>query len=346
MENISNKRNASIDIFRLICAIMVVAIHTHPFTEINSELGFFFDKAISRIAVPFFFCTMGYYYVGSLLAGKNNFVSTIKRLLSIYVIWSVPYVLYNLVNYIRNGLSIATFVKETLIGFFITGSWEHFWFFPASVISVIIVTLFNKIKGLKILAFVSLPLFVIGVLGVHYYGLLKDIPYIGTFFSSIYFTPIRRIFFMGLPFFVSGYFVNTIVNNQYFEKTSTKKYLALNIVLGIICLIEVYISHILNLETGATLNFALYPLMITIMLTLLKDPFYKYQSISVIMRNIANFMYYSHPLFIITITLPLEKLFNIHIPSTLLFILIVGMTSSLCVLLMKIDNRFLKRFYS
>ncbi len=40
----NNQRINSIDIFRLICAIMVVAIHTHPFEDIDSDLGYFFSQ--------------------------------------------------------------------------------------------------------------------------------------------------------------------------------------------------------------------------------------------------------------------------------------------------------------
>ena len=52
-ENRTRARNCSIDIFRYICAIMVVAIHTHPFSEINEELSYA-SLIATRTAVPFF----------------------------------------------------------------------------------------------------------------------------------------------------------------------------------------------------------------------------------------------------------------------------------------------------
>ena len=54
-------RNCSIDLFRLLCAIFVVAIHTKLFFDINPILGYSVKHAITRIAVPFFFCVMGFY---------------------------------------------------------------------------------------------------------------------------------------------------------------------------------------------------------------------------------------------------------------------------------------------
>ena len=43
-----SERNNSIDIFRIICAYMVVMIHIHPFEEINEDVSYFFAKALKR----------------------------------------------------------------------------------------------------------------------------------------------------------------------------------------------------------------------------------------------------------------------------------------------------------
>lgn len=56
-------RNNSIDIFRMFCAITIVMIHTKFLYDVNFDLGYFFRHVASRVAVPFFFCIMGYYYI-------------------------------------------------------------------------------------------------------------------------------------------------------------------------------------------------------------------------------------------------------------------------------------------
>lgn len=71
-KKISN-RNNSIDIFRFVCAIMVVMIHTNPFVDKNIYLGYIFSQIIPRIAVPFFFLTSGYFYIQKLLNGEQCF---------------------------------------------------------------------------------------------------------------------------------------------------------------------------------------------------------------------------------------------------------------------------------
>ena len=54
MVNNDNKyRICSIDFFRYLCAIMVIAIHPHPFKDINENLGYYFTPILPRIAVSF-----------------------------------------------------------------------------------------------------------------------------------------------------------------------------------------------------------------------------------------------------------------------------------------------------
>lgn len=40
VKTLNTQRNCSIDFFRLVCAVMVVSIHTHPLSGINDSLTF------------------------------------------------------------------------------------------------------------------------------------------------------------------------------------------------------------------------------------------------------------------------------------------------------------------
>ena len=44
----------SINYMKLLCAFLVVAIHTYPFKDINNIMYYFFSQVLVRIAVPFF----------------------------------------------------------------------------------------------------------------------------------------------------------------------------------------------------------------------------------------------------------------------------------------------------
>lgn len=51
----------SIDLMRVICAFMVVAIHIVPFDRINENIRYILIEIIPRIAVPFFFVVSGFF---------------------------------------------------------------------------------------------------------------------------------------------------------------------------------------------------------------------------------------------------------------------------------------------
>ena len=172
-------RNASIDIFRLICAALVCAIHIRPFGEINKTIAFFYNEILSRIAVPFFFCVSGYYFIGKLLRGEKPFLRTVKSLLQVYGIWSFIYIFVDFLFRIQNSSFVfRNFAIESALGFLIRGTFEHFWFFPALFFSVFIAALLKK--HIRILFALSVLCYLIGLLGCSYYYFGTQIPIIST----------------------------------------------------------------------------------------------------------------------------------------------------------------------
>lgn len=130
MEKSFQNRYNSIDIFRFICAIMVVAIHTNPFIDQNFYLGYLFTQIIPRIAVPFFFLTSGYFYISKLINGKQC-KKTFLNLIKVYILWTLVYYFMDFMFFIKNGGDNISLFKTFIINFFIFGSHFHFWFFPA-----------------------------------------------------------------------------------------------------------------------------------------------------------------------------------------------------------------------
>ena len=219
------ERNASIDIFRLICALMVVSIHTAPLSELGENWRYLTVQILPRIGVPFFFCTMGYYYIGFLLKGKCKFWQTMKRLLIIYGLWSIIYYIPDIKQVLNGNVSLVGFLINCVRQFVIHGSREHFWFFPAVFFSIILSTLFAKIGKLSWLARISIVAYILGLLGCSYYGIGNQIPVISVFVNSSQYDLIRRIVLMGFPFFMMGYFLQKVelkkvTNKKVFSKVS------------------------------------------------------------------------------------------------------------------------------
>ena len=53
-KEVKMKEKLNIDIYRLIVALLIVAIHVYPFKTINENFDFIFTHILCRIGVPFF----------------------------------------------------------------------------------------------------------------------------------------------------------------------------------------------------------------------------------------------------------------------------------------------------
>lgn len=333
-------RNCSIDIFRYICAIMVVAIHTHPLSDINAQLGYILVQIIPRVGVPFFFATAGYFYIQKLEKGKAPFFKSFKRLLITYIIWTC---LYYLIDFVRWGYSNPKYFGVTgLFNFFIAGSHYHFWFFPAIIFAVCCTTLIFKIRLSKCLIPLSIILYSVGCFGCSYYELGVNIPFLEKLYTFSQFDLIRRVLMMGFPFFVCGYFVHKI-KDKVFNRVSTKKLLLIWCVTIAVWLIEIYIVWTFNWQTNIIITFGLYLLVVVTLLVLLKIPLPQYESLSSKTKFLANFTYYSHPFLIEGLDYITNNYIQLKLTETPMFILVILLTCLWGLIIYKLDNKWLNR---
>lgn len=335
------ERNASIDIFRIICALMVVSIHTGPLSELGHNWWYVTAQILPRLGVPFFFCTMGYYYIGSLLKGQCKFWKNMKRLLVTYGLWSIIYYIPDAKQVLNGSVSLSGFLVNCLRQFVIYGSREHFWFFPAVFFSIIVATLFAKIRKLSWLAGLSMVAYVLGLLGCSYYGIGNRIPLISVFINSSQYDLIRRIVLMGFPFFMMGYFLQKIDTKQ----IENKKCIILEGIFLAFFLIEIIFVNKMHIQVNVYITVFLYLLLFNTMLLLLKNSCEQYGKIAVVTRDLSNFMYYSHPLFMIWINMLMSFVVGRNATGTELFLLTVISTGSIGYLLHKMDNKYLNLFY-
>ena len=339
---IYNGRNCSIDIFRLICAVLVVMIHTKLFFDINPVLGYSFKHVITRIAVPFFFSVMGYYYIKNLINNENCFKKSFIRYLKIYVVWSLIYYLFNLITVLYQHTSVIAYTLWCIKNFFIFGTnYYHLWFFPAVFFCLIVVTLCYQFKLLKPLIVVSIVLYIITTLGSAYPQFAKDVPILSKLIAWNHYDKIIRHFFgNALVFFCMGYLFNTIK-----IKKNNKKDIILEIVFIIVFIIEnIYIYRYMKPE-NQSITFSLYPLLFQTMKLLLNNPMTKLQKISDGTKHIADFIYYSHFLFMDIFTYILTKCFNLNSYYTILFVLTIVTTILIGYLLFKYSkSKFIKKY--
>lgn len=156
-----------IDYYRIIAAVFVIIIHTIPLESILL-------KAIVRTAVPFFFITTSYFY----FLNSKPLAKLIKDLLIIYGLAILLYLPLNIYNY--DKFKILTILKNL----FIDGTFYHLWYLPATIMGLIIVDKLIKYLSLKLSFVIVLILYLIGLGGDSYYGLV--INYIPSFYQLIF----------------------------------------------------------------------------------------------------------------------------------------------------------------
>ena len=311
--------NNSIDIFRLLCAVLVVAIHTDPLCDISAPLGDLCTNILPRIAVPFFFITAGYFYISSLENGKDPTIPYLKRILVTYLLWSIPYCL---ISFCTWGYTMpASFVLECIYAFFINGTSYHFWFFPALILSALLVTCFYRFRCRKLLLPVSILLYAVGCLCCAYDTLALRIPLLDRLLLSPHFLVIRRYLLMGFPFFAAGYLIRRLAERKWSDLAVTVSVLLCAALWGA----ELVVVRRFELGSDIVITYGLYPLVASVLLCLLRHPLPKHARTAAMCRSAANFMYYAHPLLITLLTFSADLL-SVQLSQTPRFLLVVILT--------------------
>ncbi len=156
VEPSKNREYTAVDIAKLICALLVVAIHTEPFAG-----NFWLDKGfgvLTRIPVPYFFMASGYFLF---LADKEktSFAKLKKyclRILLLYAVWSVFYLPMLFSRCMVSGVFNTSMFFKAI---FWLGTQGHLWYLIASIVAAVMTWSFLRITTLKktvIIAFIFL----------------------------------------------------------------------------------------------------------------------------------------------------------------------------------------------
>lgn len=205
-------RNYTVDIFRILGAFCVVALHA-PLDTLPNEAALLIRLG-SRWAVPFFFLASGFFF-GS---GKQErpAVSAAKQLsflLSIFLIANIIYGLFFLIDQDPKTVPAAT-----LVGLLV-GQSGHLWYISASIFGYLLLQYAVNRYSDRVLLITGLVVLVSVLAGVGYAQLVHALlPYeVGHLFTSIpflwggyllarhrsflsYFTVGRALLLIGLGF--------------------------------------------------------------------------------------------------------------------------------------------------
>lgn len=295
--NNTGRRINSIDIVRLFCALLVVTEHTMPLKDFNPAVWDTFFR-ICVLAVPYFFVVSGFF-----VAQSNNKIKILKQYIKYYLIWTVVYDVWMLLDWAFMGAyygrhDLVTFIEYRIIEFVGWGSFYHLWFLWTLIFCLVVTIIFEKIRLEKVLIFLMLLCFIIGLILVPYYGIIVESnnilkEFVENLLDKWWFDHLSNVLIRGIPYFYLGYWLEKWKAD---EKYKIKNW-------QLICLIILYTAEQIiisqyGIARSVALTFFMYLLTAAIVLWLMQHPFNKYNKFSKFSRGSANFIYFVHALVI------------------------------------------------
>ena len=296
-----NESYSGIDYFRFIAALLIVAIHTSPLSSFSETGSFIFTRIVSRVAVPFFFMTSGFFLISRYTCNAEKLEAFIKKTTLIYGVAILLYIPINVYNgYFKMDNLLPNIIKDIVFD----GTLYHLWYLPASIIGAAIAWyLVKKLNYPKALMVASV-LYLIGLFGDSYYGITEKISCLNSLYTYIFqVTDYTRngIFFAPIFFILGGF----IADNRP-QITFGKSFLGFAISLALM-LGEAMILHHFDLQRHDSMYVFLLPCMYFLFIVILH---FKGKRL-VSLRTASLIIYIIHPMMIVVIRL-FSKLLHIQ----------------------------------
>lgn len=316
-----------IDVFRIIAALLVVAIHIAPLSSFSERADYFLTYCIGRIAVPFFPMVTGYFTLGSeTLEGTAYKVK--KAITHLGIIYGLVTLLYFPVNYYSGNLPMT--FGEALRQIVFDGTFYHLWYLPAAMLGLVIVYFLLRLWGYERTLLITFVLYLVGIFGDSYYGLVQKIPEIEKVYDIIFsFSSYTRngIFFTPI-FLCMGAWIG---KEQYTVSKESGKNKFLISIIGL--LLEGEITWNLQLQRHNSMYLCLIPTVffLTSLLLLKRKKVEQKAEPSkfVGLRDISLWIYLLHPMGIIAVrgVAKAVNLKEIFVDNSLMFYVLVCISS-------------------
>lgn len=136
----------SLDVAKFVCALLVIIIHTRPFSGLSDIIDFYLVDVIARIAVPLFFALSGYLFFNGLryqdgkisncAENRTKLFTYLKRIVLLYIGWSIAYILVQLPQWYQTGWWGKALLKDCAASFLFSGSYYHLWYLLALIYAI------------------------------------------------------------------------------------------------------------------------------------------------------------------------------------------------------------------
>ena len=285
-------KKIGLDHIRFIASLLIIAIHIYPLATINENLDFIFTRVLFRIAVPIFLIITGFFIIPKSLENKSTLIKYTKKILKIYLLCILIYLPINIYSNYFKEISLITILKDILIN----GTFYHLWYFPALILGLWITYIIVKKLSKKQTITILIILYLIGLLGDSYYGIINKIEVFNNIYNILFnITSYTRNGLFYTPIFLYiGYYFNT-----HKLKISTKTNIILLIISLLLMLIEGTILHYNNLQKHSSMYILLIPTIIFLFNLLIPT----INNTNKFLRTQSMLIYIIHPLIIIAVRL-------------------------------------------
>lgn len=343
----AEKRNYGlIDILKLLCAALVVAIHVPPFLDVHGLINFAVVNYIARIAVPFFFVSSAYFLFLKAydkvtgVIDKGIILGYALRIIRLYAIWSLiymPFVYHGMTE--SGGMGILEFLGRFAFKFIFSASYGHLWYLNAIIFSYLLIYAAISFKiSLKAVGMFSFIMYCIGLCGQGWYGLaapLLQAPFLQpviSFLGSVFVTT-RNGLCEGLMFIMIGIFF-AVGGFRMKLKAAVLGLIASFAFLGV----EIFTLTRLEWIKGYDMYLGLIPAVFFLFYVCLAVEI-PYRPIYRNMRTLSSLIYYLH-------MIPAEALLLIpvlrNLPggSVASYVFVLTVTVLISLIIMKLSERF------
>ena len=325
---------SGIDCFRMIAALLIVAIHTSPLLSFNETADFILTRIIGRVAVPFFFMTSGFFLISRYSCNNEKLKTFIKKTA---VIYGIAIVIYIPINIYKGYFSMDNLLPNIIKDIIFDGTFYHLWYLPASIIGAALAWYMVRRLGYSKALIISALLYIVGLFGDSYFGIAEQIEVLKQFYSLIFqvsdYTR-NGIFFAPIFFVLGGMIADTNVkrslqiNGMAFAGTFA------------LMVIEAMILHTFNVQRHDSMYIFLPVCMFFLFHLLL---YWKERRFALI-RMAALIVYIIHPMMIVIVHFLAKFLGDIIVENSLINYLIVCLLSVLfSIVAMIFINKFTTR---
>lgn len=197
------KRNITIDVFRLIASIFIIFIHA-SMIRISSHVYYniplyIISSTLSRYCVPLFMMITGYFYY--LHPSRHNKIKILRTLSLLWLVWMIIYSPVGLRNIDTFSFGyLGKFLIKQLL--FSSSFYWGSWYLVATIFGILFVDFFRKNHCMYVCVFIAIVLSIIDSFTSYYYFIFRP-------FSLMFGTPgnFSMSVFTGIIWLTLAYYI-------------------------------------------------------------------------------------------------------------------------------------------